>query len=361
VAHRVTLIPGDGTGPELVAAAQRVLEAAGAELEWDVQQVGTVAAAHGGNPLPGAVLDSIRENGVALKGPVSTLRGTGFRSVNIALRRSLDLFAQVRVCRSFPGVPSPCGDLDLIVMRETTEDLYAGIEYEAGSADGGSLVEWLAAHDHPGLPADSALSIKPISPAASCRIFEFAFDYARRNGRRKLTAVHKATVMKFSDGLFLQKGREAAAANPDVEFDEWAVDSLALQLVRRPEDFDLLVAPNLYGDILADLGAGLIGGIGLVPGANYGDDAAVFEAAHGSAPKYAGQNKVNPTAMVLCGAMLLRHLGEHSAADRVEAATRAVIAEGTHVTYDLRPQRDDPRAAGTAEVADAIIERMRHG
>jgi isocitrate dehydrogenase (NAD+) len=361
VPHQVTLIPGDGTGPELTAATVRVLEASGAALEWDIQQVGAAAATQPGmDALPEAVLESIRARGVAMKGPVSTAAGTGFRSVNIALRKSLDLFAQVRPCKSYPGVQRARSDVDVIVIRETTEDLYAGVEYEAGSAHARALIDWLAAHDQRPLAAESALSIKPISAKATRRIFEFAFDYARLHGRRKVTAVHKATVMKFTDGLFLRTAAEVAKENPDIEFDDLAVDTLALRLVRQPGDFDVLVAPNLYGDILSDLAAALIGGVGLAPGANYGERAALFEPAHGSAPKYAGQNKLNPMAMMLSGVMMLRHLGENEAAERLDTAIRAVIAEGERVTYDLKRDRD-PTAVGTDQVADAIIERLRRG
>jgi isocitrate dehydrogenase (NAD+) len=356
--HRVTLIPGDGTGPELTAATVRVLEATGLSFDWEVQHVGAaLPARQAADVVPDALLGSVRETGVALKGPVSTPAGSGSRSVNIALRRSLDLFAQVRPCRSFPGVLRAEPNVDLIVMRETTEDLYAGIEYERGSADAHALVDWLAAHSHPGVAPDSALSIKPISEQASRRVFDFAFAYARAHGRRKVTAVHKATVMKFTDGLFLRTAREVAEANPDIEFDEYTVDSLCLALVRRPADFDLLVAPNLYGDILSDLAAGLVGGIGLAPGANYGVSAAVFEAAHGSAPKYAGQNKVNPMAMMLSAVLMLRHLEESTTADRLEAAIAAVLADGQRLTYDLKPA-GDASAVGTDDVASAVIERL---
>jgi isocitrate dehydrogenase (NAD+) len=361
VPHRVTVIPGDGTGPELTTATLRVLVASGAEFEWDVQQVGLASAAGPlGIALPEDVLESIRQRGVAMKGPVSTAAGTGFRSVNVELRRALDLFAQVRPCRSFPGVQRARPDVDVIVIRETTEDLYAGVEYEAGSTHGRALLDWLAAHDQRPLAADSALSIKPISARATRRIFEFAFEYARQQGRQKVTAVHKATVMKFTDGLFLHTAAEVANGNPDIEFDDCAVDTLALRLVRQPEDFDILVAPNLYGDILSDLAAALVGGVGLAPGANYGERAALFEAAHGSAPKYAGKNKANPMAMMLSGVMMLRHLGETDAADRLDAAIAALIAEGEQLTYDLKPE-GDPTAVGTNEVADAIVARLTHG
>jgi isocitrate dehydrogenase (NAD+) len=359
MAHRVTFIPGDGTGPEIAEATRRVLEASGAELDWDVQQAGAdVMDQQGGNPLPDHVLDSIKQNGVALKGPITTPVGTGFRSVNVALRKTLDLYGQVRPCKSYSGVRSRYEDVDLVVVRENTEDLYAGIEFEEGSSHARDLIDWIEHHGHPRLRDDSGISIKPISIAGSRRIVEFAFDYARKNGRRKVTAVHKANIMKFSDGLFLRVGREVAEENPDIQFEDRIVDNLSMQLVQRPEEYDVLVCPNLYGDIVSDLCAGLIGGLGLAPGGNFGTHAAVFEPTHGSAPKYKGQNRVNPMAMMLSGVMMLRHLEEREAAERVEAAIAAVIAEGRAVTYDMKPSRDDPTAVGTSEVADAVIDKM---
>jgi isocitrate dehydrogenase (NAD+) len=340
--HRVVLIPGDGTGPELTEATRRVLEATGAEIEWDVREAGAdVMERHGGNPLPPDVLDAIREAGCALKGPITTPIGGGFRSVNVALRKELDMYAQVRPCKSYPGVRSRFEDVDLIIVRENTEDLYAGIEYEEGTRH-----------------ADAGISIKPISVTGTRRIFEFAFDYARRNGRRKVTAVHKANIMKFTDGLWLRVAREVAAENTDIEFDDRIVDNMCMQLVQRPEEYDVLVLPNLYGDVLSDLAAGMIGGLGVAPGGNYGETVAVFEPTHGSAPKYAGMNKVNPIAEMLSGVLMLRHLDERSAADRLERAIATVIAEGSSVTYDMKPSRDDPTAVGTSEVADAIIEKL---
>jgi isocitrate dehydrogenase (NAD+) len=359
MAHRVTLIPGDGTGPELTEATRRVLEATGVDFDWDVQPAGEeVMHEHGGNPLPEATLASIRENGVALKGPITTPVGGGFRSVNVGLRKSLDLFAQVRPCKSYPGVRSRFEDVDLVIVRENTEDLYAGIEYEQGTPDAEELIAWIESKGGKLRWRDAGISIKPISITGTRRIFEFAFDYARRMGRRKVTAVHKANIMKFSDGLWLHVAREVAAENPDLEFDDRIVDNMCMQLVQRPEEYDLLVLPNLYGDVLSDLCAGMIGGLGLAPGANYGDSAAVFEPTHGSAPKYAGQNKVNPMAQLLSGMLMLRHLGEHEAADGLEEAIAAVIREGTSVTYDMKPARDDPSAVGTSEVADAIIGKL---
>jgi isocitrate dehydrogenase (NAD+) len=359
MAHRVTLIPGDGTGPELTEATRRVLEATGVEFDWDVQQAGTgVMAANDGNPLPEHVLESIRANGTALKGPITTPVGGGFRSVNVGLRKSLDLYAQVRPCKSYAGVRSRYANVDLIVIRENTEDLYAGVEFEEGTEDADELLDWLAAHGHAGIRRDSGISIKPISETGTRQIVQFAFDYARRNGRRKVTAVHKANIMKFTDGLYLHVAQDVAAENSDIEFEDRIVDNLSMQLVQRPEEYDVLVLPNLYGDIVSDLCAGLIGGLGLAPGANFGHDAAVFEPTHGSAPKYTGQNKVNPMAMMLSGVLMLRHLDEAACAERLEKAIAEVIAEGKSVTYDMKPTRDDPTAVGTSQVADAIIEKL---
>ncbi len=359
MAHRVTLIPGDGTGPELTEATRRVLEATGVVFEWDVQHAGTdVMEEHGGNPLPDHVLESIRQNGTALKGPITTPVGGGFRSVNVGLRKSLDLYGQVRPCKSYLGVRSRYADVDLIVIRENTEDLYAGVEFEEGTEDADELLNWLAIKGHPNVRRDSGLSIKPISETGTRQIVQFAFDYARRNGRRKVTAVHKANIMKFTDGLFLHVARDVAEENSDVEFEDRIVDNLSMQLVQRPEEYDVLVLPNLYGDIVSDLCAGLIGGLGLAPGANFGRETAVFEPTHGSAPKYTGQNKVNPMAMMLSGMLMLRHLDEHACAERLEKAIAEVIAEGKSVTYDMKPTRDDPTAVGTSEVADTIVEKL---
>ena len=362
MAHRVVLIPGDGTGPELTEATRRVLEATGVEFEWDVREAGAdVMDRHGGNPLPPDVLDSIRDAGVALKGPITTPVGGGFRSVNVALRKELDLYAQVRPCKSYPGVRSRFDDVDLIIVRENTEDLYAGIEYEQGTPDVDELIRWIESKGGTLRHRDAGISIKPISISGTRRIFEFAFDYARKNGRKKITAVHKANIMKFSDGLWLRVAREVAEENPDVAFDDRIVDNMCMQLVQRPEEYDMLVLPNLYGDVLSDLCAGMIGGLGVAPGANYGESVAVFEPTHGSAPKYAGQNKVNPIAELLSGMLMLRHLEERDAADRLERAISDVVAEGKSVTYDMKPSRDDPTAVGTSEVADAIIAKLETG
>jgi len=359
MAHAVTLIPGDGIGPELTEATRRVLEATGVEFEWDVQPAGAeVMAAHGGNPLPEATLASVRRNGVALKGPITTPVGEGFRSVNVQLRQDLDLYAQVRPCKTYPGVRTRYDDVDLIIVRETTEDIYAGIEYAEGSPEAVELIAWIEAHGNRLPQQDSGISIKPISITGTRRVFEFAFEHARRMGRRKITAVHKANIMKFTDGLWLHTAREVAAENPDIEFDERIADNMCMQLVQHPEDYDVIVLPNLYGDIVSDLAAGLIGGLGVAPGANFGKQVAVFEPTHGSAPKYAGLNKVNPIAQLLSGMLMLHHLGEHDAADRLERAIAELIREGKSVTYDMKPERDDPTAVGTSDVADALIAKL---
>ena len=356
--HRVTLIPGDGTGPELTEATRRVLEATGVDLEWDVRQAGVDVMGEAGTPLPEDTLDSIKENGVALKGTITTPIGTGFRSVNVALRHELELYACLRPCKSYRGVRSRYEDIDLVIVRENTEDLYAGIEYEAGSDAAETAIETLNALQQRQIAPGSGISIKPISVAASERIVRFAFDYARANGRRQVAGVTKANIMKFTDGLFLSVFRRVAAEYPDITSRDVLVDAVCMGLVQRPEEFDVLVLPNLYGDIVSDLTAGLVGGLGVAPGANIGTHAAVFEATHGSAPKYKGQNRVNPTAMILSGKLMLEHLGERDAAARLESAVAAVIAEGERVTYDLKPSRDDPSAVGTSEYADAIIEKL---
>ncbi len=357
--HRVTFIPGDGTGPEIAEATRRVLEATGVEFDWDVQEAGAdVMDRHGGNPLPPGVLDSIRRNRVAIKGPITTPVGTGFRSVNVALRKELDMYAQVRPCKMYPGVRTRYDQVDVVIVRENTEDLYAGIEFERGSE---GVREVAAAIEHASgasISPDAGLSIKPISEHGTRRVVQFAFDYARRNGRRKVTAVHKANIMKHTDGLWLHVAREVAGENDDVEFEDRIVDNMCMQLVQKPELYDVLVLPNLYGDIVSDLGAGLVGGLGVAPGANFGSEAAVFEPTHGSAPKYTGQNRVNPIAMMLSGVMMLQHLEEREAARRLEDAIAEVIEEGRSVTYDMKPTRDDPTAVGTSQVADAIVEKL---
>jgi isocitrate dehydrogenase (NAD+) len=357
MAHEVTFIPGDGTGPELAEATRRVLEASGVEFEWDVQQAGIDEFEAHGNPFPPATLDSIRRTRVGIKGPTTTPVGSGFRSVNVLLRKELDLYACIRPCKAYQGVRTRFPETDIVIVRENTEDLYAGIEFERGTEDNARLRACLAelgAH----VRADSGISIKPISVFGSERLVQCAFDYAKRNGRRRVTAVHKANIMKFSDGLFLQVAREVAERNPEIEFEDRIVDNLCNQLVSRPEEYDVLALPNLYGDIVSDLGAGMIGGLGLAPGGNIGAEAAVFEATHGSAPKYKGLNRVNPTALMLSGVLMLRHVEEREAADRVERAIERVIARGERVTYDLKPTRDDPTAVGTSEFADAVIDEL---
>ncbi|HJP64774.1 MAG TPA: isocitrate/isopropylmalate dehydrogenase family protein [Actinomycetota bacterium] len=358
MAYRVTLIPGDGVGPELSEATRRVLEATGVEFDWDVQDAGVDVMDTYGTPLPEHVLESIRANKVAIKGPITTPVGTGFRSVNVALRKELDLYCCLRPCKSYKGVRSRYQDVDIVICRENHEDLYAGIEFEQGKPETAKLIEVLELLSERKIREDSGISIKPISVTGTKRIVNYAFEYARKYGRKKVTAVHKANIMKFSDGLFLATAREVGEQYPDIEFEDRIVDNLSMQLVNRPEEYDVLVLPNLYGDIISDLCAGLIGGLGLAPGANIGDDAAVFEATHGSAPKYRGMNKVNPMAMMFSGVLMLRHLNEGEAADRLEAALAAVIEEGKSVTYDMKPTRDDPTAVGTSEVADAVIEKL---
>jgi isocitrate dehydrogenase (NAD+) len=338
--YRVTLIPGDGTGPELISATRRVLESTGVSFDWDIREAGADVMEKYGTPLPDAVLDSIRANKVALKGPITTPIGTGFRSVNVAIRKALDLYANLRPGQSELGL-SVCYDkVDVVVVRENTEGLYAGIEHDV-------------------IPDEAAESIRIITRRGSERIVRFAFEYARANGRHLVTAVHKANILKATDGLFLRVAREVAEKYPDIEFNDRIVDNMCMQLVQRPHEYDVLVLPNLFGDIVSDLVSGLVGGLGVAPGANFGDELAVFEPVHGSAPKYAGKNKANPTATILSGALMLRHLGEAEAAKRVQGAVAAVISEGKHVTYDLKPTRDDPTAVGTQEMAEAIIAEMR--
>jgi isocitrate dehydrogenase (NAD+) len=358
VTHKVTLIPGDGTGPELTEATRRVLEATGVPLEWDVRHAGVDVMEEAGTPLPEETLASVRANRVALKGPITTPIGTGFRSVNVALRHELGLYACLRPCKSYPGVRSRYDQVDIVIVRENTEDLYAGIEYEAGTPDAERVIAELNALQKKQIQPGSGISVKPISRAASERIIRFAFDYAREHGRKRVSCVTKANIMKFTDGLFLDTFRQVAADYPEIEPWENLVDAVCMGLVQRPEEFDVLVLPNLYGDIVSDLTAGLVGGLGVAPGGNIGPDSAVFEATHGSAPKYKGLNRVNPTAMILSGKLMLDHLGERDAAARLEAAVADVIAEGKRVTYDLKPSRDDPTAVGTSEYADAIIEKL---
>lgn len=359
MAHSVTLIPGDGTGPEISDATVRVLEATGVEFDWDVREAGIDAAEKYGAVLPDDVLESIRRNKVAIKGPITTPRGGGFRSVNVALRKMLDLYACLRPAKYYPGVRSRYTDIDLVIVRENHEDTYAGVEFEKGDPAIRTISELTEAAGMGAIREDAGLTLKIISEYGSERIVRFAFEHARKFGRRKVTAVAKDNIMKFTDGLFFAVARRVAEGYPDVEYEERLVDNMTMQLVQKPELYDVLVLPNLYGDILSDLCAGLVGGLGIAPGANLGDEIAVFEPVHGSAPKYAGLNKVNPMAMMFSGVMMLRHIGEEEAGDRLEAAIASVIAEGKDVTYDMKPRPDDPTAVGTSEVADAIIARLR--
>jgi isocitrate dehydrogenase (NAD+) len=356
--HKVTLIPGDGIGPEITTASKRALEATGVKFEWDIGIAGQEAQDKFGTPLPEHILESIKKNRVALKGPVTTPVGTGFRSVNVALRQNLDLYACLRPCKTYHGVPAPFENVDIVIVRENTEDLYIGIEFAKGTNESDKLAKLILETAQIRVREDSGFSIKVISETASRRIVKFAFEYARANNRKKVSAAHKANILKFSDGLFLATAREVAKEYTDIEFEDIVVDALCMRLVRNPQQYDIIVLPNLYGDIVSDLCAGLVGGLGVAPGANLGDNIAVFEPTHGSAPKYAGQNKVNPMAMMLSATMMLRHLGEIKAADSLEKAIAEVIGEGKSVTYDLKSDRNQP-AATTSEVADAVIEKLK--
>ena len=358
--YKITLIPGDGTGPEITEATVRVVEATSVPIQWEVKEAGLDAMEKYGSVLPEDVLESVRRNKVALKGPITTPRGGGFRSVNVALRKLLDLYACLRPAKWYRGVRSRYENIDLVIVRENHEDLYAGLEFEKGDPAIRVISELCEKAGMGSIPEDAGLSLKMISERGSRRIVKFAFEYARTYGRRKVTAVAKDNILKFSDGLFFAVAREVAAEYPDIQYEEMLVDNMCMQLVTRPEHYDVLVLPNLYGDILSDLCAGLVGGLGVAPGANLGDDIAVFEPVHGSAPRYAGQNKVNPMAMMFSAVMMLRYIGEPVAADRLEQAMAAVIAEGKSVTYDMKPHRDDPTAVGTSQVADAIIEKLQH-
>ena len=358
MAHRVTLIPGDGTGPEIVDATRRAVDATGVGIEWELHNIGMSVLEREGTPFPRLALDSIRRNKVALKGPLTTELGKGFRSVNVALRKEFDLYANLRPAKRYEGVPSRYEHVDLVIVRENLEDLYAGIEFAPGTPEARAVRAAIQAASGQDVREDAAIAIKTISEFNSRRIAKFAFDHARAHGRRKVTAVHKANIMKFADGLFLSVAADVAKDYPDIAFEDRIVDNMCMQLVQRPDEYDVLVLPNLYGDIVSDLAAGLVGGLGVAPGANIGTEVAVFEAVHGSAPKYAGQNKVNPMALMLAAAMMLRHLGEAAAGDRLERAIADVVAEGKDVTYDLKPRRDDPSAVGTREFADAVIRRL---
>jgi isocitrate dehydrogenase (NAD+) len=364
MAHDVTLITGDGTGPELAAAARRCLDATGVKFNWDVQEAGVDVMEKLGTPLPESVMESVRRTKCALKAPITTPVGTGFRSINVHLRQALGLYACIRPCKQYPGVRTffDKTPIDLVIVRENTEDLYAGIEFERGKPETGQLIEFInqISPDRKVKTGkdETGISIKPISVSGTQRIVRRAFDYARQNGRKKVTCVHKANIMKHTDGLWLAVAREVAGEYKDIEFEDRIVDNMCMQLVQKPELYDVLVLENLYGDILSDLAAGLVGGLGVAPGANIGPGGAVFEATHGSAPKYKGLNKVNPTALILSGMLMLRHLGELDAANRLERAVSAVIAEGKQVTYDLKPDRNDPTAVGTQEMADAICKKL---
>lgn len=358
MAHNITLIPGDGIGPELTEATKRVLEATGVEFNWDILNAGADVIDEYGTPLPEHVLESIKKNKVALKGPITTPVGFGFRSVNVSLRKMLDLYACVRPCKSYKGNPSQYDDVDLVIFRENMEDLYAGIEFEKGTDEALAIIDKIAELKDVNIKKDSGISIKPISVSGTERIVRAAFEYARKNNRKKVSAVHKANIMKYTCGLFLNTAREIAKEYPEIEFEDRIVDNMTMQLVKKPSQFDIIVTENLFGDILSDLCAGLVGGMGLAPGANMGDEIALFEPTHGSAPKYTGMNKANPMAMMLSGMMMLRHIGEDDAADRLEKAIADVIEENKNVTYDLLPEDDRGRAVGTSQVADAIIEKL---
>ncbi|MGI9100308.1 MAG: isocitrate/isopropylmalate dehydrogenase family protein [Solirubrobacteraceae bacterium] len=357
MAYDVTFIPGDGTGPELAEATRRVLEATGVEFNWDRREAGIDEYEKHGNPFPDETLASLRRTGVGIKGPTTTPVGSGFRSVNVLLRKELDLYACIRPCKAYDGVRTRFPETDIVIVRENTEDLYVGIEFERGT-EGNAALRAKLAELGATVRDDAGISIKPISDFGSERIVRAAFDYAIAQGRRRVTAAHKANIMKFTDGLFLEVARRVAGDYPQIEFEDRIIDNLCNQLVTRPEEYDVIVMPNLYGDIVSDLGAGMIGGLGLAGGANIGTEAAVFEATHGSAPKHAGKNRMNPTALMLSGVYLLDHLEEREAARRMENALASVIRRGEKVTYDLKPTRDDPSAVGTSQFADAVIEEM---
>jgi isocitrate dehydrogenase (NAD+) len=357
--HRVTLIRGDGIGPEIAEVARKCIDTTGVKIDWDLQDAGMETMAREGTPLPERVVQSIRNNKIALKAPITTPVGTGFRSVNVELRKELDLYACVRPCKSLEGISTYCPQaVDLVIFRENTEDLYAGFEFQKGTGEAREVVEFLNRYAPKKIRTDSGLSVKTISVYCSERIARAAFEYARANKRRKVTVVHKANIMKFTDGLFLKTVQDVSHQFPDIEFEERIVDNMCVQLIRNPQDYDVIVLTNLYGDIVSDLCAGLVGGLGVAPGANIGRDAAVFEAVHGSAPQLKGLNKANPTALILSGVLMLRYMNENTAADRLEAAVARVIREGKSVTGDLKGDRDDLDAVGTKEMGQAIIDQM---
>ena len=357
--YTITLIPGDGIGPEISEAMKKVVEATGIKIQWEIQNAGEEVYLKEGNPLPERVIESIKKNKIAIKGPITTPVGTGFRSVNVSLRQSLDLYACVRPCKSFKGVKTKYENIDLVIVRENKEDLYAGIEFKKGETETIDLIKFIEEKTGKKIRQDSGISIKPISVFGTERIVRFAFEYARKNKRKKVTAVHKANIMKYSDGLFLEVARDVAIHYPDIEFEDKIVDNMCMQLVQKPELYDVLVLPNLYGDIISDLAAGLIGGLGLAPGANIGDEYAVFEPTHGSAPKYKGLNKVNPFAIILSAVMMLRYLGETQAADKIEKAVAEIIKEGRFVTYDMKSHDDPIPPVGTHEVAEALVKKIK--
>ncbi len=356
--HKVTLIPGDGVGPEVIAAAKKCIEATGVKIKWEEVQAGAGVMEKSGTPLPEEVIESILKNKVALKGPITTPVGSGFRSVTVAMRKTLDLYACLRPCKWYSGVRSRYSNIDLVVVRENTEDLYAGIEFAEGAPETDEFIKFVREKKKTEMRRDSGISLKPISRSASDRIVRFAFNYAKKNGRKKVTAVHKANIMKYSDGIFLEAARKVAQEFSGIAFEERIVDNMCMQLVQKPHLYDVIVAPNVYGDILSDLCAGLVGGLGVAPGANIGEKIAIFEPTHGSAPKYAGLNKVNPTAAILSGVMMLRYLGEETTAKKLEGAVANVIAEGKYVTYDFKEDPDDPSAVGTKEMAEGIMQAM---
>jgi isocitrate dehydrogenase (NAD+) len=357
--HTITLIPGDGIGPEVSEAARRVVDATGVKIDWEVMHAGTDIIEKYGTPLPDETLDSVRKNKIALKGPITTPVGTGFRSVNVALRHKLGLYACLRPCKYYHGIRSKYTGINITVVRENTEDLYRGIEFQKDKPETLQLIQNIKELSKQEIRSDSGISIKPISVHGTQMIVDYAFQYAKKHNRRKVTAVHKANIMKFTDGLFLEVARQVALKYPEIEFEDRIVDNMCMQLVQKPEIYDVLVLPNLYGDILSDLCAGLVGGLGVAPGANIGEGVAVFEATHGSAPKYKGLNKVNPMAMMLSGVMMLQYIEENDAAERLENAIAEVIKEGKQVTYDMKHSPNDPTAVGTSQVADAVIEKLK--
>ena len=357
--YKITLIPGDGVGPEITGAAVKVIEATGVDIEWDIVNAGADVYEKEGTVLPDRVIESLKKNKVGIKGPITTPVGTGFRSVNVAMRKLFNLYACVRPCKSYPGVKSMYNGIDLVIIRENTEDLYAGIEFKKGETDTKQLIDFILEKKDLSIREDSGISIKPISITGSENIIRFAFEYARKNNRKKVTGVHKANIMKYSDGLFLDVFKKVASEYGDIESEDRIVDNMCMQLVQKPELYDVLVLPNLYGDIISDLAAGLVGGLGVAPGGNIGKDIALFEPTHGSAPKYKGLNKVNPTAMMLSAVMMLRYIGEEKCADIMESAIAENIREGKYVTYDLKPDRDDPTAVSTTGFAGAVINKIQ--